>query len=184
MYLCVIKTNGIINNKKLKEMKNQEFNAARKIQQINSFVANKQYRDAFNIMYRDTLAFRMIEGCFELVNKLMTERTKGNFLHACALFEDSLNSEKYKIDRQRKSAKVREFTEQYKNWHSGYSMGEAVKVVYEGNLIVERDTIKNSKKEYCGKAKRWNSNIKYGSATLFVDLTGNRAKYRVEINEK
>lgn len=155
-------------------------NLARKIQKINSYIGNKDYENAFYEMYKKTYS----TNTQQTIDSIMSGHTSGNFLGACAIYEDMIIAEKERVEKAKKSPAVRKFREKYKYWDSGYSMGETVEIIYITAHGQENEMVADCREKYKGRCEKYNYRIKYGEATLFVDLTGSRMKTRVEIINK
>lgn len=97
--------------------------------------------------------------------------------------------EKYRIFNERvksilKSKKVKDFVIDYQFWSSGYSMGESVEVVITDGIAKYTHYVSDFRKEYRGRAKRWNNKITYGSCILFCDIKSQKTKYEIKKIEK
>lgn len=154
-----------------------------KIQKINSLIGNKNYRKAFYTIYDI-----VIDGNHDFDNiidpLLASDRCNGDFYHACRVYEDMISAEEAKIETAKKSKKVKDFIANYKNWTSGYAMGERVIIVFKTEHRSQCVTIANNEQYYDGRGRKFNRNIKHGIARLDVDLTGSRAKYEINTLEK
>lgn len=159
---------------------------AEKIEKITSYINNKNYKKAFFEMYCACCEEEHINlpNGWNAVSRLMEERTHGHFLSACKILDETAEREQKKYLKVLKSSTVAEFVEKYRNWDSGYSMGETVSVKFVGNIVNCEILFEDRREVYRGTSKKWNNNIKYGYATLIVDISGSRIKTKTEIFKK
>lgn len=116
----------------------------------------------------------------DLFNTLIkSDRCGGDFFKACTIYEMTIEMELEKIENAKKSKKVKDFVKEYKEWSSGYSMGEKVHVKYVTEHRTSYETIRDTREVYSGSGKKYNNNIKYGEILLVVDLTGSKNKYNI-----
>lgn len=168
-------------------MENTE-NQAKRIQSVIECVKNGDIRGAFSLMYRGAEMWESIKpNCDKVIETLMRERANGNFFTACAIFEAGYSNDKERVEKAKKSKAVRDFVAEYKEWRSGYSMGEEVFVCYDTRNFSFKERIADRKSFYSERSKRakkYNCNISHGAAWMDVDLKGSRMKTSVSRIEK
>lgn len=156
---------------------------AKKITLIEKYVMDGNYKQALAEMYGwDLIIYGAID---RKILRLMNERTDGDFLMACGIFEDAAELEMNRIKKASKSKTVKNFIEEYRNWSSGYSMGETVQVVYKTTMLgYTTQDVTDNRRKYKGIARKYNNRIAYGAAELIVDLTGPKMKTKLSVVEK
>lgn len=155
-------------------------------ERVNTFLKQKEYGKAFHEMYSrpEEWNYKQLKAYYNVFETALNGRAEGNFIAACKIVEGTVEQEEKRVANVRKSPKYKLFVKQYGNFSSGYSMGEKVEVKIVTNYNDIHDTISDRRAEYRGNAKKYNHNIRYGSVLLTVDLTGARAKYRLDIVSK
>ena len=122
---------------------------------------------------------------FQLSNFYLTEnerkemiKSKDNFLKYWQISDERKYFVNMKCESCLKSNAYKKFVEEYKNWSSGYSMGETIDVLLTikiGEYVYKKcDIIADYREKYRGDAKKYNNKIKYGSATLNIVYDNNK----------
>lgn len=88
----------------------------------------------------------------------------------------------YRINRALQSKAVKTFIKKYRNFTSGYTMGESteIDIYYQDLGIVKSIVLRKNHKIYKGLSKKYNYKIVYGKALLKITL-GKKNKYETQI---
>ena len=148
-------------------------------EKISSYLNNKQYDRAFRTLYADSalpLDYERI-----IIPLLESDRCRGNFIAACKVYEATVEEENYLIEKAKKSKRVKLFSEEAKEFKSGYVMGEYAEIVLVTANRRVVCMIHDNRRYYSGRyANRNNRYINHGLLRLVADLTCTKAKYTVE----
>lgn len=150
---------------------------ANKIQSVIALVGQRNYDKALDKMYPSA-------GCnaHQLIEKLMTEGW--DFYRSCRRYEDLVEAEVLRIDKVKKSPRFRKFVEDYKDWSSGYAMGEEIIVQIHGNYTGEDICVADRTQYYSGRGRKYNKSVTHGYAVMTVDITGVKNSYKVDVLKK